>query len=220
MHHSRSDTKLAMFSSLAAAWFSVVFTAGVLVVAVTADDLACAETSDIARLEVLTAASDPDVTYLGWSLICDASTTVWKTTIQDVDTWHFESSCIDMGSTCEFRISSSTNTFYSLTYGAATIARSTEHENSTQKQEKFCFGPQCSKDPLVRLGDSTQGTIAHGENDVMWKYFLTRKSFVLWLLCVALSIAIATGILCARCSSSEPEDDEKTVESYDSGVVL
>lgn len=115
------------------------------------DDLHCNEASEVAALD-LNVGSDPSI---GWILTCDGEI-LWEVPAGSLNvrkgTWVKESSCVAKTTSCQFTLSANgeaTDTFFSLIYGATTIAVS-EHGAALAVTTSHCFGPDCSEVPLER----------------------------------------------------------------------
>ena len=124
-------------------------------------DKFCANNEELATFDVLL---DTDV--VSWKLICDDDNVVWKTrgTVQAIDSWLSEASCISKESTCIFTVDGATDdTWYALRYGATTIAVHNQ-DPQVSKQEIMCFGPKCTE-PALEVADEKQENNENKQSD-------------------------------------------------------
>ena len=93
----------------------------------------------------------------GWLLVCNGET-IWNIPtglLNDYEgTWIQESSCIDKNVTCNFTIFDAggdgliDDGFYSLSFGATTVAVSKYGIKEAFTDRSFCFGQDCAEPPL------------------------------------------------------------------------
>lgn len=170
------------------------------------DLVVCSEASRLARLDVLIDPSSiTKSSSFHWSLVCNSDRLTWDSTLSGNEAlqeatyfraagWHIQDSCIDMRETCEFRIGAESGTFqfYTLTYGATTVAR-WPNDDESPVESVYCFGPSCG----IEKPSSDPNWNGQGRSS-SWKYFFTRKSFLLWFASVALAVTSTASVVCLR----------------------
>jgi hypothetical protein len=124
----------------------------------------CLLNQEIATLELQL---DNNSHETGWSLICDG-VTIWNVPIgslvnQPPGTWMHEHSCLDSNvNVCNFTIADRGQDgftgeygFFSLIYGATTVAASRYGETAPFGEQTYCFGTGCNKPPIENDEDET-----------------------------------------------------------------
>lgn len=128
----------------------------------TVTDTFCEDDEELAKLEFLL---DPKAEETGWRLECDGNL-IWDAAPGSLlgkhNTWITEIACVNVESTCNFIVHDifgdglSDGGWYTLIYGARTIA-TYDHESSPQfLEDTSCFGPGCYDETIETTGlDST-----------------------------------------------------------------
>jgi hypothetical protein len=134
------------------------------------DEKDCLSNEEIAAFEINL---DENSQESGWTLVCDGEV-IWNVpsgSLSDPsNTWIMESSCIAETSGCAFTITDSGEDgltgdgFYSLTYGATTIAVSEYGKNVPFSERSVCFGIGCADPPLEQASADDDGYPADGDD--------------------------------------------------------
>jgi hypothetical protein len=208
-------------------------------------DVECADGRELFAMSILLDATPLET---GYSLVC-ASGDLWDVPAGSItspaDTWVEDFACVDITDRCIFSITDSSGNglfddgWYSLTYGATTIA---VYDYTAFTEETYCFGSGCDGLPLelvdvecdpVFLGitfDSNPedvGIFLTCEGTTLWSYlnfgaseanqFLTLEECVSPDACCTFTITDDEndGLTASTAGSFELEVAYDTVTSYD-----